>query len=49
MLSTITTEQLTYIKVNFLVSYTSTFRLNDLDSEERKTSWTGWVVHVLCT
>lgn len=36
MLSTFTTEQLTYIKVNFLVPYTCTFRLYDWDSEERK-------------
>jgi hypothetical protein len=46
MLSTITTEQLTYIKLNFLVPYRCTFRLHDWDSEERKISWTGWVVHV---
>lgn len=42
----IKTEQLTYIKFNFLVPYTCTLRLHDWDDEERKISWTGCAFHV---
>jgi len=45
MLSTNKTEQLTYLKVNFLVPYTCTIRLRDWNNEERKITWTEYVVH----